>query len=209
VTCVDVLEHVESVDGVIEEAVRVLRPGGWFLFDTINRTRLASFAVVTIGERLLRLLPRGAHDPELFIRPDDLREKLETRNFRVEPFRGLGPAGINRRGDPVFRELPSTAIIYLGAAQWQGRAVRRDEKAALTKTERKAAEKDDHDSAFVSEVVALAWEDDTPFDAIRVQTGLSEAEVIRLMRRNLKPSSFRLWRKRVSGRRAKHRALTE
>jgi uncharacterized protein (TIGR03643 family) len=44
----------------------------------------------------------------------------------------------------------------------------------------------------------MAWEDRTPFEAIESQFGLSESEVIRLMRRELKPSSFRLWRKRVN-----------
>lgn len=56
----------------------------------------------------------------------------------------------------------------------------------------------------ISEVIELAWADDVSFDAIRLQTGLSEDEVIRLMRRELKPSSFRLWRRRVTGRPAKH-----
>ena len=54
------------------------------------------------------------------------------------------------------------------------------------------------------EIIELAWADDVSFDAIKAQTGLSEAEVIRVMRRTLKPSSFRLWRARVSGRPAKH-----
>jgi len=57
-----------------------------------------------------------------------------------------------------------------------------------------------------SEVIELAWCDDTTFDSIEFQTGLTEAEVIKLMRTNLKPSSFRLWRKRASGRAAKHAA---
>ena len=53
----------------------------------------------------------------------------------------------------------------------------------------------------------MAWEDRTPFEAIAAQFGLSEPDVIRLMRRELKPSAFRLWRKRVSGRTTKHGAL--
>ena len=53
----------------------------------------------------------------------------------------------------------------------------------------------------------MAWEDRTPFEAIESAYGLSEAEVIRLMRGALKPSSFRLWRRRVSGRRTKHGRL--
>ncbi|MEM6899969.1 MAG: TIGR03643 family protein [Pseudomonadota bacterium] len=58
----------------------------------------------------------------------------------------------------------------------------------------------------ISEILALAWDDETSFDAIKAQTGLSESEVIEIMRRNMKPSSFRMWRKRVSGRASKHDA---
>ena len=56
-----------------------------------------------------------------------------------------------------------------------------------------------------SEVIAMAWSDKVAFEDITVLTGLSEAETIRVMRQNLKPSSFRLWRQRVSGRAAKHK----
>ncbi len=50
----------------------------------------------------------------------------------------------------------------------------------------------------------MAWEDRTPFEAIQFQFGISEKEVIKLMRSNLKLSSFKMWRKRVTGRKAKH-----
>ncbi|EAP90264.1 MAG: TIGR03643 family protein [Oceanicaulis sp.] len=56
----------------------------------------------------------------------------------------------------------------------------------------------------ISEVIALAWADDVSFEAIKAETGLSEPEVIAIMRSSLKPSSFRLWRQRVSGRVSKH-----
>lgn len=55
-------------------------------------------------------------------------------------------------------------------------------------------------------IIEMAWEDRTPFSAIEYQFGLSEAEVIELMRRELKPTSFRNWRARVQGRATKHRA---
>jgi uncharacterized protein (TIGR03643 family) len=54
-------------------------------------------------------------------------------------------------------------------------------------------------------VIWAAWADRVSFDEIHERTGLAEKDVIRLMRRSLKPSSFRLWRKRVSGRGSKHR----
>lgn len=54
-------------------------------------------------------------------------------------------------------------------------------------------------------VIEMAWEDRTPFEAILAQFGLTESEVIKVMRQTLKPSSFRLWRKRVnSGTSQKH-----
>ena len=53
-------------------------------------------------------------------------------------------------------------------------------------------------------IIEMAWEDRTPFDAILVQFHIKEQEVISLMRRELKPSSFRRWRQRVQGRSTKH-----
>ena len=58
----------------------------------------------------------------------------------------------------------------------------------------------------IDRIIEMAWEDRTTFDAILETFCLNETEVISLMRRNLKPSSFRLWRKRVSGRKTKHLA---
>ena len=59
----------------------------------------------------------------------------------------------------------------------------------------------------ISRVIEMAWEDRTPFDAIEAQFGLPEKEVIKLMRREMKASSFRMWRKRVSSRKTKHLSL--
>ena len=59
-------------------------------------------------------------------------------------------------------------------------------------------------SAEHSQIIEMAWCDDTSFNAIHAQTGLSEKDVIKIMRTYMKPSSFRMWRKRVSGRKSKH-----
>jgi uncharacterized protein (TIGR03643 family) len=61
--------------------------------------------------------------------------------------------------------------------------------------------------ADISEVIALAWADEVSFDDIEKRLSLSEGEVIRVMRGNLKAGSFRVWRARVSGRKAKHKML--
>tara|TARA_B100001559_G_scaffold261614_1_gene226718 strand:- start:986 stop:1261 length:276 start_codon:yes stop_codon:yes gene_type:complete len=61
--------------------------------------------------------------------------------------------------------------------------------------------------AEVDRIIEMAWEDRTPFEAIFNQFGLTEKEVIIVMRNNLKTSSFKLWRKRVTGRKSKHLKL--
>ena len=55
------------------------------------------------------------------------------------------------------------------------------------------------------DVIGTAWSDNISFEEIKKKTGLSESEVISIMRKNLKKSSYILWRKRVRGRSSKHR----
>ena len=59
----------------------------------------------------------------------------------------------------------------------------------------------------LSRIIEMAWEDRTPFEAIQREYGLYESAVIRLMRQNLKTGSFKLWRKRMAGRKSKHQQL--
>lgn len=61
----------------------------------------------------------------------------------------------------------------------------------------------------IDRIVEMAWEDRTPFSAILFQFGLREQEVIQLMRKEMKLSSFKMWRARVQGRKTKHIALRE
>lgn len=58
-------------------------------------------------------------------------------------------------------------------------------------------------------IIEMAWEDRTPFEAIAFQFGISEKQTIEIMRREMKPSSFKMWRKRVQGRSTKHASLRE
>jgi uncharacterized protein (TIGR03643 family) len=57
---------------------------------------------------------------------------------------------------------------------------------------------------IIDRIVEMAWEDRTTFEAIELQFGLSEKQVIALMRREMQPSSFKMWRNRVTGRATKH-----
>ena len=117
VVCVDVLEHVADLECVLDEIVRVMKPGGFFLFDTVNRSRLAAFVLVSLGENVLGLLPRGTHDPAKFLKPAELTQMLVSRGLIVGPFVGLGPCGLNRRLDFTFGRLPTLKVIYAGHAR--------------------------------------------------------------------------------------------
>ena len=59
----------------------------------------------------------------------------------------------------------------------------------------------------IDRIIEMAWEDRTPFDAIEAQFGISHDDVVNLMRKNLKKSSFKVWRERVRGRKTKHSEL--
>ena len=62
-------------------------------------------------------------------------------------------------------------------------------------------------AADIDRIIEMAWEDRTTFEAIEIQFGLKQQDVIKLMRKELKPSSFKLWRERTNGRSTKHEAL--
>lgn len=117
VVCVDVLEHVNDLPQVLAEVTRVLKPGGWFFFDTINRNPIARFVTITMAEGILGLLPRGTHDPDMFIKPSELREALIRQGLNPGKVTGLGPAWMTLRGKIKFSRLPFTAVIYMGVAR--------------------------------------------------------------------------------------------
>ncbi|MEM8785261.1 MAG: 3-demethylubiquinone-9 3-O-methyltransferase, partial [Pseudomonadota bacterium] len=105
------------LDTVIAEIARVLKPGGRLAFDTINRNWLASFVVVTMAENIIRLLPKGTHDPAKFILPSELRTLLTQHGLTPGRFAGLGPVGMTLKGDFIFGHLPLQAVIYMGTAE--------------------------------------------------------------------------------------------
>ena len=65
------------------------------------------------------------------------------------------------------------------------------------------------ESIDIDRIIEMCWEDRTPFEAIEYQFGLKEEDAINIMRQNLKPKSFKVWRERVSGRNTKHMALKD
>jgi len=92
VYCCDVLEHVADLDKVIAETARVMRPGGLYLFDTVNRTMRSKLIAIKVFQewRLTRLLNFQGHVWEMFITPTELAELLVRHDLRPAEVVGLG-----------------------------------------------------------------------------------------------------------------------
>lgn len=138
VYCCDVLEHVDDLARVVAETARVLRPGGVYLYDTINRTLRSRLIVVGLLQewRWTALMPPGLHDWNMFVRPVELRRLLEDHGLVPGKVTGLKPrAGAlrlvrtllrRRRGRLTyaeafermdFRESTDVSLSYLGYAR--------------------------------------------------------------------------------------------
>jgi len=115
VCCCDVLEHVDDLDEVVGEAARVLRPGGVFVYDTINRTWLSWLLMVKLVQDWLEVAPKGLHAWEKFIKPGELAAKLERHGVQSRRVVGLSPpldplSSIRRLG--AFRKLRRGELSY-------------------------------------------------------------------------------------------------
>jgi 2-polyprenyl-6-hydroxyphenyl methylase/3-demethylubiquinone-9 3-methyltransferase len=114
VYCVDVLEHVADVDAVVGEAARVLRPGGLFLFDTINRTMISKIVMIKLCQDwpLTAWMPPGLHDWDQFIKPAELRAVLARHHLREEGLTGLKPGIAPPALIPLMYQVKKGKISY-------------------------------------------------------------------------------------------------
>lgn len=98
VTCLEMLEHVPDPGSVIEACARMLEPGGTLVLATLNRTPLAYATAIVGAEYLLRLLPRGTHDYERFLRPAELGALVRGAGLLVTAVAGLDYDPLTRSG---------------------------------------------------------------------------------------------------------------
>ena len=112
VVAMEVVEHVADVPAFIRSCGEVLKPGGLLLLATINRT-LRAFALAIVGaEYVLRWLPKGTHDWEKFVTPDELRAAVEAAGLDEYRTRGM----VFHPLDDAWRLSRDTAVNYLAAA---------------------------------------------------------------------------------------------
>ncbi|MEU4566401.1 methyltransferase domain-containing protein [Micromonospora sp. NPDC023956] len=133
----EVLEHVPDWRGAVAEACRLLRPGGLLVLDTLNATALSRLVAVRIGERL-PAVPRGIHDPRLFVDDRELVRECARHGVALR-VRGLRPQVVGLAGWLLRRAVPalapftsrvgrrprvvptrSTAVLYQGRGVRQG-----------------------------------------------------------------------------------------
>jgi 2-polyprenyl-6-hydroxyphenyl methylase/3-demethylubiquinone-9 3-methyltransferase len=89
VTAMDVLEHVQDLPATLEACVRALKPSGLFFFLTQNATPEAFHEMIWMLEYVLKLLPKGMHEFQRFVTPEDLTAMLWQRNVEVINLRGI------------------------------------------------------------------------------------------------------------------------
>ncbi|MEC8102616.1 MAG: bifunctional 2-polyprenyl-6-hydroxyphenol methylase/3-demethylubiquinol 3-O-methyltransferase UbiG [Pseudomonadota bacterium] len=89
VTCLEMLEHVPDPASIIAACKKLVKPGGWVFFSTINRNPKA-YAMAIIGaEYIMRMLPPGTHDYDKFIKPSELTRWCRTAELSVLDMTGL------------------------------------------------------------------------------------------------------------------------
>lgn len=134
VTCVDVLEHVEDPQQAISEISRVLKPNGWFCFDTVNRTWQSKVVMIWLLENTLRQIPCGVHDWNKFITPVEMKAIIEKQKMEAVSITGFDLFGKGLWGKwKRFQQYQKTGefvanfgaeqnqVMYIGVALKLGR----------------------------------------------------------------------------------------
>ena len=128
VICVDVLEHVSNLQRTVSEIHRVLKFGGLFFFDTINRNFKSKLVMIWLLENVLQEIPRGVHDWQKFIKPEELTNLMNKTGFTSVDIKGFDLFGQTLQ-DTIFSYIrykrtggfkgeinSNTSLMYIGKA---------------------------------------------------------------------------------------------
>ncbi len=113
VTCMEMLEHVPDPSAIVAACGRMLKPGGWAFFSTINRNAKAFAFAIVAAEHVLKLLPKGTHEYAKLIRPSELAAWCRSAGLDVEEMRGLEYNPLGQR----YRLSSDTSVNYLVACR--------------------------------------------------------------------------------------------
>jgi 2-polyprenyl-6-hydroxyphenyl methylase / 3-demethylubiquinone-9 3-methyltransferase len=109
----EVIEHVANVDRFVECCCRMIKPGGMMIVATLNRTVKSLLFAKIVGEYVLRLLPKGTHDWNRFIKPHELAALLDRFGVLTTEIVGVGYNPFNQK----FRISGNTAVNYMAVAE--------------------------------------------------------------------------------------------
>ena len=113
VTCMEMLEHVPDPGSIVDACGRLVKPGGWAFFSTINRNAKAFVFAILGAEHVLKLLPRGTHEYARFLRPSELAAWCRAAALAPVSSRGLEYNPLSRR----YRLSDDTSVNYLLACR--------------------------------------------------------------------------------------------
>ncbi len=113
ITCMEMLEHVPDPSSILASIHSLLKPNGWAFLSTINRNPKAWLMAVVGAEYIMRLLPRGTHDYEKFIRPSELANWTRQADLKTIDFRGMSYNPLTKN----FRLSSDVSVNYLMASQ--------------------------------------------------------------------------------------------
>jgi len=113
VTCMEMLEHVPDPGSVVAACGRLVEPGGWAFFSTINRNPKAFLFAIVGAEHVLKLLPRGTHEYARFLRPSEIAAWCRSAGLEPQTTRGLEYNPLSRR----YRLSADTSVNYLVACR--------------------------------------------------------------------------------------------
>lgn len=109
ITCMELLEHVPDVSSLINACAKLLKPNGHLILSTVNRTFKSYASAIVAAEYILKLLPRGTHEYDKFIKPSELASVLRECNFELIDVTGMSYIpGINKSSlvhDPSINYL--------------------------------------------------------------------------------------------------------
>ena len=119
VTCLEMLEHVPDPGSVINACAKLLKPGGDLFVSTINRNPKSYLFAIIGAEYLLRLLPRGTHDYQKFIRPSELASSFRTHQFDLCDLTGMTYNPLTQH----YALGTDTSVNYLMHARYESASV--------------------------------------------------------------------------------------